>query len=149
MKKFIIYVVFVFVVAFSGYFIYGYMQSAKYDGTAIPYIEQVLPELSSWDVDRVSQCMAPEVLATISPENLVELLKSLSQIGTFQSISEATFKNKAVGDNVKYADAPVITYDIETQYSSGPVMVTLSLLDRDGKYQVYYFNFQSQALAAQ
>ncbi len=149
MKKFIIYVVFVFVVAFSGYFIYGYMQSAKYDGTAIPYIEKVLPELSSWDVDRVSQCMAPEVLATISPENLVELLKSLSQIGTFQSISEATFKNKAVGANVKYADAPVITYDIETRYSSGPVTVTLSLLDRDGKYQVYYFNFQSQALAAQ
>ena len=149
MKKFIIYVVFVFVVAFSGYFIYGYMQSAKYDGTAIPYIEKVLPELSSWDTDRVSQCMAPEILATISPEDLAELLKSLSKIGTFQSISDATFKNKAVGKNVKYADAPVITYDIETQYSSGPVTVTLSLLDRDGEYQIYYFNFQSQALAAQ
>ncbi len=149
MKKFIIYVIFVFVIAFSGYFIYGYMQSAKYDGTAIPYIEKTLPELSSWDAERVTQCMAPEVIRTISSENLAELLKSLSQIGTLQSIGEATFKNKATGDNVQYASAPVITYDIETQYSSGPATVTLSLLERDGSYQVYYFNFQSQALAGQ
>jgi len=148
-KKFIIYVIFVFVVAFSGYFIYGYMQSAKYDGTAIPYIEKTLPELSSWDAERVTQCMAPEVISTISPENLDKLLKSLSQIGTLQSIGEATFKNRSTGDNVQYADSPVITYTVETQYSSGPATVTLSLLERDGGYQIYYFNFQSRALAGQ
>ena len=147
MKKFIIYVIVVFIVGFSSYFMYGHMLEEKYNGTAIPYIEEVLPELSSWDVERVTPCMAPEVMRTISPEDLERLLKSLSQIGTLQSIGDATFKNESKGDNVKYADAPVITYDIETQYSTGPATVTLSLLCRDGGYQVYYFNFQSQALA--
>lgn len=147
MKKFIIYVIFVFVIGFSSYFIYGYMQAEKYNGTAIPYIAQVLPELSSWDVERVTPCMVPEVIKTISPEDLKRLLMSLSQIGDLQSIGDATFKNESAGNSAKYPDSSVITYDIETQYSSGPVTVTLSLLDRDGQYQIYSFNFQSQALA--
>jgi len=146
-KKFIIYVIFIFVVGFSSYFIYGYMQAEKYNGTAIPYIEQVLPELSSWDVDRVTSCLAPEVIKTISPEDLEHLLMALSQIGALQSIDEATFKNEATGNNIKDSDAPIVTYEIATQYSSGPATVILSLLQRDGHYQVYSFNFQSQALA--
>ena len=147
MKKFIVYVIFVFVAAISGYFIYGNMQSAKYDGRAVPYIEMVLPELSSWDAARVKLVLAPEILRTIPAGELEGLLHSLARLGELKSIGEKSFKNKATGANVKYVNFPVITYAIAAEYATGPATVTLSFLDRDGEYQLYSFNFQSLALA--
>ena len=69
LKKFIIYAIFVFVTGFSAYFYYGYYQSSQYDGTVIPYIQKVLPELSTWDPEVVKQYMAPEVLGTVTDKN--------------------------------------------------------------------------------
>ena len=147
MKKLIIYVIFVFIVGFSSYFIYGSRQAAKYDGTAVPYIQEVLPKLSTWDTETVKQCMVPEILQTVSDEKLEHLLKSLSIIGELKSIGEAKMKNKDTDDNSRLAKGLIVTYDVEAQYSTGDVIVTLGLLEKGGSYQLYYFNFQSQALA--
>lgn len=149
MKKFIIYVIFVFVVGFSSYFIYGSMQAAKHDGTAIPYIQEVLPKLSTWNLETVKQYMVPEVLQTVSDEKLGHLLKSLSKIGELKSIGDVTFKDKTTDDKGRLVKGLVVTYDIEAQYSTGAAIVTLGLLDNGGTYQIYYFNFQSKALAQQ
>ncbi len=147
MKKFIVYLVVVVTLGISGGYYYDYSQSQKYDTLAVPYIEEVLPKLSSWDLDQVKGCMAPEVLRTVSDEQLGGLLKALSQLGELKSIGETSFKNKADGDAKSAVAGNIVTYDIETEYSSGPVMVTLRLLDKGGVYQLYYFNFQSESLA--
>ena len=147
MKKFIIYAIFVFVTGFSTYFYYGYYQSSQYDGTVGPYIQEVLPEISKWNPDIVSQYMAPEILQTVSAEDLKDLMGTLSKIGKLQSIGELSFKNKAAGDNVRFANHPVITYEVEAKYSTGDAKVIISLLDREGSYEIYHFNFQTKALA--
>jgi len=145
-KKFIIYLICVVTIGVSGGFYYDHMQSTKYDVLAVPYIKKVLPVLSHWDVEQVKQYLAPEVLQTVSDKNLKTLLTSLSQIGTLESISEIELKNtKSVEDD----QGLIVTYDVEAQYSTGPATVTLRLLDMGEGYRLYYFNFQSQALAAQ
>ncbi|MCK4503767.1 MAG: hypothetical protein KAU22_12095 [Desulfuromonadales bacterium] len=148
MKKLIIYIIFVFVVGFSSYFSYGYYLSSKYADTAIPYMEEVLPQISTWDADIVRQYMAPEVLQTVTAENLKNLMAALSKIGELKSISKFSFQNEVSGDNVQFVGGTVITYEVEAEYSSGATVVTIRLLLRDDSYQVYHFNFQSQALAA-
>jgi len=141
LKKFIIYAIFVFVTGFSAYFGYGYYQSAQYDGTVIPYIQKVLPELSTWDPEVVKQYMAPEILGTVTDENL-----ELAQIGELQSIDEMKFKKKATGKPGDLVQQPVITYTVKARYSTGAATVTLSLLDKGGIYELYHFNFESAAL---
>ena len=147
MKKLIAYFVFVFVVAISSYFIYSHMLSSKYADSAIPYMEKVLPQISTWDAEIVKQYMAPEVLETVTDENLQALMAALSKIGTLESVGEYSFENKVSGDDDKLGAATVITYEIDAQYSSGPAVVTLRLLVRGDSYEVFRFNFQSQALA--
>ncbi len=146
LNKFIIYAIFVFVTGFSAYFGYGAYQSSQYDGTAIPYIQEVLPKISTWDPEIVKQCMAPEVLQNVTDENLKDIMEALAQIGELQSIGEMKFKKKATGGVGDLVQQPVITYTVNAQYSSGATIVTIALLDKGGSYAVYHFNFESEAL---
>ena len=146
LKKFIIYAIFVFITGFSAYFYYGYYQSSQYDGTVIPYIQEVLPEISTWDPKIVKQYLAPEVLRTVTDDNLENIMGALAQIGELQSIEEVKFKKKATGGAGDLVQQPVITYTVKAQYSMGEAIVTLSLRDKGGSYDVYHFNFESKAL---
>jgi len=147
LKKFIIYVLFVFTCGLSIFFVYNYMQSSAYEATAIPYIKTVLPQISTWDSVKVRESMAPEVLERVTDTDLNALMQSLSKVGTLTSIDSIKFKNKASGENITRGKQPLVTYELETQYSSGAVNVTLTLLDRGDSFDLYHFNFQSEALA--
>ncbi|RLB69239.1 MAG: hypothetical protein DRH07_11110 [Deltaproteobacteria bacterium] len=146
LKKFIIYAIFVFITGFSAYFYYGYYQSSQYDGTVIPYIQEVLPEISTWDPEIVKQYLAPAVLRTVTDEDLTKIMGALAKIGELQSIGEVKFKKKATGGAGDLVQQPVITYTVTAQYSTGEAIVTLSLLDKGGSYDVFHFNFKSDAL---
>ena len=146
LKKFVIYAIFVFVIGFSAFFYYGYYQSSQYDGTVVPYIQEVLPKLSTWDPEIVKQFMAPEVLRTVTDENLASIMGALAQIGELQGISEMKFKKKATGGVGDLVQQPVITYTVTAQYSTGEAIVTLSFLDKGDSYDVYHFNFETDAL---
>ncbi|MDX2494352.1 MAG: hypothetical protein QNK27_05275 [Desulfuromusa sp.] len=146
MKKFIVYVIFVFITGFSAYFYYGYYQSSQYDGTVVPYIQEVLPKISTWDPEIVKQYLAPEALRRVSEENLVNILGALADIGELQSIEEMKFQKKSTGGEHSAVQEPVITYTVKAQYSTGAATVTISLLDKGGAYETYHFNFESEAL---
>jgi len=146
-KKFIVYVVFVLVTGFSAYFIYGAVLSSRYDETAGSYIQEVLPEISKWDPVIVKQYMAPEVIRTVTTEDLAVLMGTLAKIGSLQSIGKLHFKGKSEVDDAQFVRHPLITYEVAAQYSTGDAKVTISMLDRDGSYELYHFNFESKALA--
>ena len=146
MKKFVIYVVVVFTCAISAFFIYRGIQASHYANTAVPYIHEVLPRISTWNPDLAVDYMAPEVLARVTPEQLANLMRALSRIGELQSIGQPQFKNKSTGGDVNSAQKPVVSYEVEAQYSTGEATVLISLLDLGDSFKVYHFNFQTQAL---
>ncbi|MCK5913787.1 MAG: hypothetical protein KAG12_07890 [Desulfuromusa sp.] len=146
LKKFVIYAIFVFITGFSAFFYYGYYQSSQYDGTVVPYIEEMLPKLSTWDPVVVKQFMAPAVLKTVTDENLTSIMEALAGIGELQSIGEMKFKKRATGGAGDLVQQPVITYTVKAQYSTGEAIVTISLLDKGNSYDVYHFNFETEAL---
>ena len=147
MKKLLIYVFFVFVTGFSAYFGYYVVQSSRYDGPAGLYIQEVLPVISEWNPDTIKRYMAPEIATTISTEELAALMRALAKIGSLQSIGKVSFKSKSTVDNIQHDKYPIITYEVDAQYSSGNAKVIISMLDRDSSYDLYNFNFQSKALA--
>jgi hypothetical protein len=146
LKKFIIYVLFVVTCAVSAFFVYTNMQSSQYEDTAVPYIRQILPIISTWDPVLAKDYMATEVLARVTPAELESLMLTLSQIGELKSIDKVKFKNKASGENVTLDKYPLVSYTLETQYTSGRVKVTISLLDKGDSFEVFHFNFQTAAL---
>jgi len=146
-KKFLIYVLLVFVCGISAFFIYKHRQSGAYEETAVPYLNQVLPQISTWNPELLNDYMAPEVVERIPQQRLVALMDGLSRLGTLEQVERIKFKNKASGKLVTADESPVITYEIEAQYSSGPAEITISVLDQGTSFAVYHFKFYSQALA--
>lgn len=146
MKKFIVYVLFVFVCGISIYNGYRYKQSSEYEKTAVPYVRDVLPRISTWDPAQAQGYMAAEVLERVSSEELQKLMASLSVIGTLEGIDEISFKNKTSGEHITRKQQPLVTYNLVARYSSGEAKVRISLLDKGDSFAVYHFNFQSAAL---
>ncbi len=147
MKKLIIYILCVLICAFSGLFIYKKMQASPYEQTAVPYIKEVLPLISTWQPELLDDYMATEVLERVLPSARINLMETLSRIGELEKIDKVQFKYKSAANELPDVTRPVVTYQLDTLYSSGEVKVTISLLDKgDGAFSVYRFNFQSEAL---
>lgn len=146
-KKLLAYMLIVVATAVSVYFIYGYVQSSRYDPTAVPYINQALPQLSRWDLDATKELLDEDALARVTDERLTQMLEYLARIGELEDFERPRFKSTSTAMTTGAIERTVITYSVAARYSSGDAEVTLSLLDRDGAYSLLHFNFSSQALA--
>lgn len=147
MKKLMFYALFVVSAAVSTYFIYGYVQSSRFDPTVIPYIEQAIPQLSRWDVAATKALLDEEALNRVTDEDLMQMMNYLTRIGELQDFDKPRFKSTSKAMTTGAIERDVVTYLIKTRYNTGPAELTLSLVDRDGQYRLLHFNFQSQALA--
>jgi len=147
LKKFIVYVLFVFICAFSIFFYIKHDQSSEYEATTIPYIHQVLPQISTWDPELTKEYMAPEVLERVTPADIEKLMTSLSKLGQFQGIDEIEFKDKQSGEFITRDQKPLVIYSLETRYSNGEAKVTIKLHEKGDSYEVFEFNFLSDLLA--
>lgn len=143
MKGFLIYVAVVIVCATAFFIGYQYFQAKRFSATAEPYINEVLPQISSWEAGRMKNYMDPEILAGTDSGQLASLMESLSAMGSLVKIGEPKFKNRSTGGP---GEDVVISYEIETLYSGGPATVSISLIQKGDTYNVYHFNFRSKAL---
>ena len=134
-------------VLFAGMYIWVSIISSKYNETAIPYIENVMPELSKWDVDVAKQYMAPEALKAVSDEDFSKLMKFLSKIGSLKSIEEPQFQNASSSVTTGTGTLTTVLYTFTAHYEFGDASITLKLKPVENGYQVYYFNVNSMALA--
>lgn len=137
----------VIVVLFAGIFIWATVISSKYNETAIPYIENVMPELSKWDIEIAKQYMAPEVLESVSDEKFSKLMKFLSKIGSLKSIEEPQFQKASSSASTSTGTLTTVLYTFTAHYENGDATITLKLKPVDDGYQVYYFNVNSMAFA--
>ena len=146
MKTFLVYIVVVFCCGIGTFFIYRHIQASHFNSTAVPYIYEVLPKISSWNPDLLDQIIAPEILRQTDRADLVRLMASLSRLGTLETIGVPRFRHKATTGSNPEQEKEVVTYLVEGVFSRGPAKITLSLLQDGSSYRVYHFNFQSEAL---
>ena len=139
--------VLVIAIIFAGIFVWVSIISSKYNETAIPYIEKVMPELSKWDVDVAKQYMAPEALDSVSDADFAKLMKFLSKIGSLKSIEEPQFQNASSSATTGTGTLTTVLYTFTAHYENGDATITLKLKPVENGYQVYHFNVNSMALA--
>lgn len=147
MKKLIIYAIFVVFCAFGIYFGYAYMQEKRFNPTVVPFVEQAVPQLSQWDVERTKALLDEETLKRVTDHDLEQMMNYLARIGELQDFAKPRFRSTSKAMTTGAVERDVVTYRIKAEYSSGPVEITLSMVERDGEYRLLSFNFQSQALA--
>lgn len=121
-------------------------EGVEYEAVAFPYIENAIKEISLWDATRAKALMAPEVLATIPDDKFERAMDFFSQLGALKSMDEPDFQKIFIDQKTEIGTHTLLEYDIDAVYDKGEAEINLKLLDRNGSYEIYRFNFSAEAL---
>lgn len=136
----------VIVAVIGGSFLYDRYKTSEFDDRAVPYIKEVIPEISQWNPTKTKALMASEVAADISEEKFAQAMDLFSRLGRLQSVEEPKFIDVHSGKQGDIGEQTIIEYEIDVQYTNGEATINLKLLLRDGLFEIYNFNFSSEAL---
>lgn len=131
---------------FAGSVLYGQYQASQYDATAGPYIKKVIPMISEWNPETAKALLSPEVAATIPEENFTEAMAWFSRLGALQSMQEPKFDKVHQEQKTNMGAQTIIVYNVDAKYENGDAVINLNLIERNGAYEIYRFNFSSTAL---
>lgn len=130
----------------GGSIFYKKFQGAEYDRLAIPYLKSVIPQISQWDPVKTKALMVPEIAATIPDDKFARAMEFFSQLGTFQGMDEPGFEKAFIDQETDLGTQTIIEYNVDTRYQQGDAEINFKLLERDGRFQIYRFNFSSEVL---
>ncbi len=114
-------------------------QQAHYEVTAIPWLEQSLRRISSWRSSDLWPLLAPEAQAVISREQLDGVMAQYAPLGRFVSLGEPRFSRLASMLSLLSSEQR-IGYSALVEFENGEAVVTLTLLERDGRFYIYNIN---------
>ncbi len=134
------------IILFAGVAAYTYMKSSEYSKTAIPYINEKIPELSTWESSVAKKYLAPEILAKTQDADLERLMRWFSKLGSLKSIEEPQFINVSSITTISSGQQTIVTYTILAHYEKGDATITMRLLEVEGGFQIYQFHLNSNAL---
>jgi hypothetical protein len=132
------------IVAGSG--VYDKYMSSDYDEAALPYIEKAVEGISTWDPATTRALMVAEVAANIPEEKFNRGMAWFSRLGELQSMAEPEFEKAYVDQETELGRHTILEYNTDAKYANGDATINIRLLDRDGHYEIYSFNFSSEAL---
>ncbi len=123
----------------------GYKQS-EYSETAVPYIRNVIPKISTWDPQKAKIFFVPGTFDNVSDEDFEKLFKWFSKLGQLKSIEDPQFLSVNSSATTSEGANTIVTYSIEAHYENGDATITIKLLDLNESFEVYSFNVNSMAL---
>lgn len=150
MKKVLVPLVIALVVvpsAFFGVKAFNHYKSEQYAATAIPYIRQVVPEISRWDPALIKRYLSPASRAQTPDEKIDKIVHYLSRLGPLVQMGKPRFVSEDSSVYVAGVQATIVNYDVDLEYEKGSAVMTLGLLAGKDGFQLQNFNIQSQALA--
>ena len=126
---------------------YTYYKSSEYEKTAVPYIKEKIPLLSTWDYETTKSFMVPIVLENTKEEDFKKIIHWFSKLGKLKNIEDPEFRNVSTNSNIAGATSKtIVTYEILAHYENGDATITMRLLEENNDFKIYYFNINSMAL---
>ena len=127
-------------------FWYG-MKADRYEETAIPYLEAVMPKLTSWQYDQLRPLLSPAARLDFENENVRAAYQSFSRLGQFQSMEKPRYTASRTDSSVEFGDIEVVDYQVALQFDSGPALIKITLVADGKSYHIQHFGFHSEIFA--
>tara|TARA_R110002096_G_scaffold101548_1_gene224619 strand:+ start:94 stop:546 length:453 start_codon:yes stop_codon:yes gene_type:complete len=125
---------------------YG-MKADRYDETAIPYFEAAIPELTSWQYQRLRPLLSPVARKVFEVEKVRMAYQAFSRLGRFQSMDKPQFVANSLENNAELGEIEVVDYQLLLQFDSGPAAMKIKLLVDGKSYYIHHFSIQSEVFA--
>ena len=122
---------------------YG-MKANRYEETAIPYLETVMPKLTSWQYDQLRPLLSPAARLDFENENVRAAYQSFGRLGQFQSMEKPRYTASRTDSSQEFGDIEVVDYQVALQFDSGPAVIKIKLVADGKSYYVQHFGFHSE-----
>jgi hypothetical protein len=126
---------------------YG-IKADRYEETAIPYIDSVMPAVTSWQPERLIPVLSPDARVEFENDKVRAAYQSFSRLGQFQAMEKPRFVASRADSSAQLGDIELIDYEAEVQFDSGPAILKIKLVADGHSYHVRHFGFHSQIFAS-
>jgi hypothetical protein len=122
---------------------YG-IKADRYEETAVPYLETVMPKLTSWQYEQLEPLLSPSARLDFENEKLQAAYQSFSQLGQFQSMDKPRYTASRNDSSKELGEVEIVDYQVALQFDSGPAMIKIKLIADGRSYYVHHFGFHSE-----
>ena len=122
---------------------YG-IKADRYEATAIPYIDSVMPAVTSWQPEQLIPVLSPQAKTEFENQKVRAAYQSLGRLGHFQTMQKPRFVASRVDSSAQLGDVELIDYEVELQFDSGPAILKIKLVADGHSYHVRHFGFHSR-----
>ena len=134
------------VIFFVGIAIFTSSNSVNHEQVFVPYIEKIIPELTTWEQEAYKTHMSKKAFegATKAQWNLY--LSKLSQLGSLQSIGLPELQQSKTFSSMSGSTTTYAVYLVPVTFDTGLAHVQLSIESKDDKIQINSVKFLSDIL---
>ncbi|TDO96188.1 hypothetical protein [Marinomonas balearica] len=146
MKKFLKIVGVVVVVIITTFAILAFLMFNSISDTnekAIPFIEESMPLVTTWNMDNFGELLTPETLQNLRSERGQKVITSLSRIGDLKSFKKPTFVKSTSSANSEGTGGKTAIYTVEAEFENGQGLFTFTLLESESGYLIHGIHLNS------
>lgn len=117
------------IISIVGLFLFIGAKKDKYDKIAIPFFEEIMPILSTWNSSSLESYWAPEVLEVVNPDQMKRLFGTYKRLGHLEQYDSPQFQKIFASTSNPYGS--LVTYVFSAQYENGNATLSYSLVPTD------------------
>ena len=122
---------------------YG-IKADRYDEVVVPYLQNNLPELTSWRYQRLAPLLSPEARAEFDTEAGQSVYRLFSKLGSLESIGKPEYLGDRSTTSKVLGEIEVLAYQVPLQFETGPAVIKLNLANDGQQLYIHHFGISSQ-----
>jgi hypothetical protein len=123
------------------------IKAERFNETAIPYLEQALPKLTSWQYPELEMLLSPTAKTVFASDEVRAAYQAFSRLGQLQSMSRPEFMGDRSETIEELGDVELIAYQVPLEFDTGPAVIKLNLVSDGQRYYIHHFGIHSQIFA--
>lgn len=124
-------------------FWYG-IKADRYEATAIPYLETAIPEITSWQYERLKPLLSPAAKKDFDNQAMQQAYRQFDRLGRFESMEKPRYTASYGDTSNELGDIEVVDYQVSLQFDSGPAIIKVKLIADGKSYYIHHFGFHSE-----
>ena len=130
---------------FTGLIYWASEGTAEHNAKAIPYINEIVPELSKWKIDAYEKHFMESVYKDLDKEQLAKVIEYFSKLGALKSLEKPQLQTINSHANTSNGVGEKVIYKVKGNYEKGPADIDITLHVTENGYELYHFYISSTA----
>ncbi len=124
------------------------MNAENFDEAAVPYLNNAIPILASWQYSELEPLLSPQAREKLGTERGQAAYQLFTKLGRFKSMDKPQFQSDSYANTEGLGDIQIISYSIAADFESGPATVKMNLASTsDEIYYIHQFGIHSDVFA--